>query len=310
MSDWLLQTFIAPFRDVFMQKALIGAAVVAVVCGVVGCLVILRRMAFLGDALSHAMLAGIGAGYLFMKLVFGLEAHAPAMLLGSLVAALLTVTLIGFVTRVSRLKDDAVIGIMYCGVFAAGVVLVTVYQQHIHIDLMHFIMGDVLGVSDSDLWLAAIVAAVVLSVVILFFRHFQLTSFDPVMAAAIGMPVVLIDYLLTACVSLVVVSAVSMVGVILVVGLLITPAATAYLLSDRLPRMMVLAAFFGVTSVYGGLCLCVWLNSAGGGRLYFSAPCSFWWCWWWRRATACWPVGCGAGGGCRSNWWRIFWGRC
>jgi manganese/iron transport system permease protein/iron/zinc/copper transport system permease protein len=137
----------------------------------------------------------------------------------------------------------------------------------VHIDLMHFIMGDVLGVADADLWASAFIAAFVLSVVVLFFRHFQLTSFDPVMAASIGMPVALIDYALTTCVSLVVVGAVSMVGVILVVGLLITPAASAYLLSDRLDRMMALSALFGVTSVTGGLYLCVWLDSSGGGAI-------------------------------------------
>jgi manganese/iron transport system permease protein/iron/zinc/copper transport system permease protein len=267
MTDILFQAIVAPLRETFFQKALIGGSVAAVVCSVVGCLVILRRMAFLGDALSHAMIAGVAAGYLFMKVLFATEAHAPAMLVGSLIAAVITVASIGFVSRVSRIKDDTAIGIMYTGVFAAGVVLVSVFRNHIHIDLMHFIMGDVLGVADHDLWVSVLAASFVLSVIILFFRQFQLTTFDPVMAASIGMPVVLIDYALTTCVSLVVVSAVSMVGVILVVGLLITPAASAYLLSDRLDRMMVLAALFGVTSVVGGLYLCMWLDSAGGGAI-------------------------------------------
>lgn len=122
---------------------------------------------------------------------------------------------------------------------------------------------------------SAFVAALVLTVLILFFRHFQLTTFDPIMAASIGLPVLLLDYMLTTCVSLEVVSAVSMVGVILVVGLLITPAATAYLLCDRLDRMMVLAAFFGVTSVIGGLYLCVWLDSAGGGAIMLFCTLQF-----------------------------------
>jgi len=267
MIELLAQAFIGPIQETYFQKALIGGSVAAIVCSVVGCLVILRRMAFLGDALSHAMIAGVAGGYLFMKLLFQVEAHAPAMLLGSLIAAIVTVASIGFVSRVSRVKDDTAIGIMYTGVFAGGVVLVSIFRNYIHIDLMHFIMGDVLGVADHDLWVAAIAACIVLSVIVLFFRSFQLTSFDPVMAASIGMPVVLIDYALTTCVSLVVVSAVSMVGVILVVGLLITPAATAYLLSDRLERMMLMSAVFGVTSVVGGLYLCVWLDSAGGGAI-------------------------------------------
>ncbi|MEZ4528712.1 MAG: iron chelate uptake ABC transporter family permease subunit [Desulfobacterales bacterium] len=270
-----LQLFWNPLQESYFQKALIGGSMVAVVCGVVGCLVILRRMAFLGDALSHAMIAGVAGGYLFMKMLFGIEAYAPAMLLGSLIAAVLTVALIGFVSRLSRIKEDTAIGIMYTGVFAGGVVLVSIFRQYIHIDLMHFIMGDVLGVSDIDLWTSGLTSALVLSVIVLFFRHFQLSSFDPVMAASIGMPVLLIDYVLTTCVSLVVVSAVSMVGVILVVGLLITPAATAYLLSDRLDRMMWLAALFGVSSVAGGLYLCVWLDSAGGGAIMLFSTFQF-----------------------------------
>lgn len=271
----IYELFIAPLTETYFQKALLGGSMVAVVAGVVGCLVVLRRMAFLGDALSHAMIAGVAGGYLVMKMLFGFEAHAPGMLLGSLLAAVTTVALISFVSRISRVKEDAAIGIMYTGIFALGVVAVSIFRHYIHIDLMHFIMGDILGVADSDLWVSAFVSAFVLTVLILFFRHFQLTTFDPIMAASIGLPVLLIDYVLTTCVSLVVVSAVSMVGVILVVGLLITPAATAYLLCDRLDKMMALAALFGVTSVVGGLYLCVWLDSAGGGAIMLFCTLQF-----------------------------------
>jgi len=271
----MFDLFVAPLAETYFQKALIGGSIVAMVAGVVGCLVVLRRMAFLGDALSHAMIAGVAGGYLVMKLFFGLEAHAPGMLLGSLIAAVTTVALISFVSRISRVKEDTAIGIMYTGIFALGVVAVSIFRHYIHIDLMHFIMGDILGVADTDLWVSAFVAAGVLSIILLFFRHFQLSTFDPIMAASIGLPVVLLDYLFTTCVSLVVVSAVSMVGVILVVGLLITPAATAYLLSDRLDKMMMLAALFGVTSVIGGLYLCVWLDSAGGGAIMLFCTLQF-----------------------------------
>ncbi len=271
----MFELFIAPLTETYFQKALIGGSIVAIVAGVVGCLVVLRRMAFLGDALSHAMIAGVAGGYLVMKMLFNLEAHAPGMLLGSLLAAIATVALISFVSRISRIKEDTAIGIMYTGIFALGVVAVSIFRHYIHIDLMHFIMGDILGVADSDLWASAFVAAFVLTILILFYRHFQLSTFDPVMAASIGLPVLLLDYVLTTCVSLVVVSAVSMVGVILVVGLLITPAATAYLLSNRLERMMALSAVFGVTSVVGGLYLCVWLDSAGGGAIMLFSTLQF-----------------------------------
>ncbi|MCD8552706.1 iron chelate uptake ABC transporter family permease subunit [Seleniivibrio sp.] len=273
--DTLYTLFIDPLTKIYFLKALAGGSIVAIVCAVTGCLVILQRMAFLGDALSHAMIAGVGAGYLFMKLVFGVEAAAGAMLVGSLISAFITVFMIGFVAKVSRIKEDASIGIMYTGVFAAGVVLVSVFGKYIHIDLMHFIMGDILGISDFDMVVSAIVSAAVLSVIILFFRYFKITSFDPVMAASIGIPVLLFKYVFTGCVSLIVVSAVSMVGVILVVGLLITPAATAYLLTDRLEKMMALAALFGFTSILGGLYLSVWLNSAGGGAVMLFATLQF-----------------------------------
>lgn len=271
----MFELLIAPLQETYFQKALLGGSMVAIVGGVVGCLVVLRRMAFLGDALAHAMIAGVAGGYLVMKMLFGYEAHAPGMLLGSLIAAIATVALISFVSRISRIKEDTAIGIMYTGIFALGVVAVSIFRHYIHIDLMHFIMGDILGVADQDLWVSAFVAAFVLSVLILFFRHFQMVTFDPVMAASIGLPVLLLDYVLTTCVSLVVVSAVSMVGVILVVGLLITPAATAYLLCDRLDKMMALAAVFGVSSVMGGLYLCVWLDSAGGGAIMLFCTLQF-----------------------------------
>lgn len=259
------ELFLAPLREQAFQKALIGGGLVAIVCGVIGCFVILRRMAFLGDAISHAMLAGVTSGYLIMQIVFGVDAHAPAMLAGAIVAGLITVALIGFVSKVSRIKDDTAIGIMYTGIFAVGGVLASLYSHRIHLDLYHFVTGMVLGVEDADLWMMAIVASFVLAIVILFFRYFQITTFDPVMAAALGIPVMAVDYLLVTCTSLVVVSAVSIVGVILVVGLLVTPAATAYLLSDRLHRMMLLAALFGVTGVAAGLYVSAWIGNVATG---------------------------------------------
>ena len=258
-STWLYTVFVLPLTEVGTQKALIGGSLTAVVCGVIGCFIVLRRMAFLGDALSHSMLAGVTAGYLFLRLVLKTDdLHGPAMLLGSFLAGLITVAMVGFVSKASRIKEDAAIGMMYTGIFAVGAVLASVYRHLIHIDLYHFVTGQVLGVSDADLWTMAVIAAFVLSVVILLFRQLQLVSFDPVMAASIGLPVVALDYLLTTCTSFVVIGAVSVVGVILVVGLLITPAATAYLVCDRLPRMMLLAAGFGVSSVVGGIYLMSW----------------------------------------------------
>jgi len=262
MTGALHDIFIDPLLEIGTQKALIGGCMIAVVCGVIGCFIILRRMAFLTDALSHAMLAGVTSGYLFLRLVLDTDrVHGPALLLGAFLAGLITVATVSFVSRVSRVKEDAAIGMMYTGIFAVGAVLASVYRRLMHIDLYHFVTGQVLGVSDADLWTMAVITAAVLSVVILFFRQLQLVSFDRIMAAAIGIPVLALDYTLTTCTSFVVIGAVNMVGVIQVVGLMVTPAATAYVLCDRLSRMMLLAALFGVTSVVGGIYLMAWTGN-------------------------------------------------
>ena len=165
-------------------------------------------------------------------------------------------------TGASRIKQDTAIGIMYTGIFAIGAFAISMKAlgQHIHIDIYHFIVGSVITVGNAELWIAGIVAAIVIPLVILFFRELQLTSFDPVMAASIGMPVILVDYMLTGMTSLVVVSGVRIAGVILVVALVITPAASAYLLFDKLSRMIVAAAAIGVGCFWGGF----WLARMAG----------------------------------------------
>jgi len=211
------------------------------------------------------MLAGVVAGYLFTKLAFGRDADAVAMILGALVAGFVTVLMIGFVSKSSRVKDDTAIGIMYTGIFAVGGLLTSVFSGEIHIHLYDFIVGMLMAINDGKLWMLAIVAAVVLTVVILFYRQLKITTFDPVMAASIGVPVLVMDYVLTTCTSLVVVSAVTVVGIVLVVGLLVTPAATAYLLCNRLSRMLPLSAAFGVSSVAIGLYAATWAGDVAPG---------------------------------------------
>ncbi len=259
----------------YLIKAMLAGTLVSVVCAVIGCFVILRRMAFLGDAIAHSMLAGVVAGFLLMRIVFHIDVSAVGMLIGSIIAGFITVAMVAFVSRVSRIKEDTAIGAMYTGIFAAGALLVSLFSDKIHIDLYHFVVGTVLAVDDSQLWMMAIVAAFVISVVILLFRQLQLTSFDPVMAASIGVPVLAIDYLLTACTSLVVVSAVNIVGVILVVGMLVTPAATAYLLCDRLNRMLWVSALFGVSSFYLGYYISAVIRTSPGPAIVVASTVQF-----------------------------------
>lgn len=272
LIDWLVEL---QHSSPHVPKALIAGTLVSTVCGVVGCFIILRRTAFLADALAHSMLAGVVCGYLLMKVAFGQEANAPAMLVGSLIAGFLTVGMVGFVKKFSRIKEDAVIGIMYTGIFSLGGVLLSLFSHYVHIDLVHFVTGQLLVVNNGDLWMMAIVASTVLTMVILLFRQLQLISFDSVMAASIGVPVLAIDYVLTTCTSLVVVSGVNIVGMILVVGLLIIPAATAYLLCDRLSRMLVVSALFGVSGFLAGYLMSERINVAPGSAVVLSCAIQF-----------------------------------
>ena len=274
MTEWLTEFHL---QYGYLIKPLVVGTLVSLVCSVVGCFIILRRLSFLSDAIAHAMLAGVVGGYLLMKMLFGVEAHVGAMLLGALIAGVVTVAMVGFVTRVSRIKQDTAIGIMYTGIFALGAIVVSMksFGKHIHIDIYHFIVGSVISVSDAELWIAGIVAAIVIPVIILFYRHLQLTSFDPVMAASIGIPVVAVDYMLTACTSLVVVSGVRIAGVILVVALIITPAASAYLLFDRLNRMIFAAGAIGVICVWLGFGLATWAGTSLGPAIVISSTAFF-----------------------------------
>ena len=278
MYDWLVSLHLG---SPHLLKALLAGILVSTVCGVIGCFIILRGTAFLADAVAHAMLAGVVCGYLFMRKVVGVDIqdhsqwYAIAVLVGSVLSGFVTVGLVTFVSHYSRVKESAIIGIMYTGVFAFGGLLASLNSADIHIDLAHFVTGQVLAVSDADLWVMAAVAGFVIAMVILFFRSLQLITFDRVMAASIGIPVVALDYLLTTCTSLVVVSGVSVVGVILVVGLLITPAATAYLLCNRLSRMIALSAVFGWTSFLMGYGFSEYMSVAPGSSIVVAASLQF-----------------------------------
>ena len=269
MSAWLFNVFAEPWTHAYFVKGVLGGSIIAVACAVLGCYIILRKMAFIGDAMSHALLPGVGIGYLIMNALFAGGFTAGGLLLGALIAALLTSLCISFLSNVDRIAEDTAIGIIYTGLFAAGIVILTRFQQYINIDLNHFFQGDIYGVSWPDLWLSAGVAAVVLSIIIMFYRHLTIVSFDPTMAASIGLPTRGIHILLTIMIALVCVAGISMVGVIMIVGLLITPAALAYMLTDRLPRMMGLAALMGVLSVILGLYFSEWVNASGGGSIMF-----------------------------------------
>lgn len=250
LVDWL----IAPLQYEFMLRGLVAAVLVGIICGVVGCFIILRGLALMGDALSHAVLPGVAIAFMLGINFF----------IGAVVTGILTALAIGFVTQNSRVKADSAIGIMFTAAFALGIILIT--QIHsVSVDLPHILFGDVLGVSTADLWLTGGTGFVVLLAVILFYKELLLTSFDPTMATAIGLPNRLIHYFLMVLLSLVTVASLQTVGIVLVVAMLITPGATAYLLTDRLSVMLWLAAFFGVVSTVAGLYVSYYVENIPSG---------------------------------------------
>src|SRR5690625_1980204 len=225
----------------FLQKALFTSIMVGIICGVIGCFIVLRGMALMGDAISHAVLPGVAISYMLGINFF----------YGAVVTGMLTSIGIGFVSQNSRIKSDSSIGIVFSAFFALGIILISKAQTAT--DLTQILFGNVLSVRSSDMWMTLIVGAIVLLVVILFYKELLISSFDPTMAAAYVLPTQLIHYVIMILLTMTTVASLQTVGVVLVVAMLITPASTAYLLTNRLWVMILLSAFFGALSAVIGL---------------------------------------------------------
>lgn len=247
----------------FLQKALLTSIVVGIVCGVIGSFIILRGMSLMGDAISHAVLPGVAISYLM-----GINFFFGAVFFGILAALG-----IGYVDQKSRIKSDTAIGIVFSAFFALGVILITLAKSST--DLYHILFGNVLAVRTSDMWLTICIAVIVILFIALFYKELFISSFDPVIAEAYGYNTRLLHYFLMLLLTLVTVSALQTVGIILVVAMLITPAATAYLLTHRLKTMIFLAAFFGALSALIGLYLSYRYNLASGATIVLSATLLF-----------------------------------
>ena len=237
MLNWLLE----PFHYIFMQSGLLAAALVGMTCAVIGVYVVLRRMAFIGDALAHTVLPGLVIAYLNQWNLVG----------GATVAGLATALLIGWLAQRQEVREDTAIGIVFTGMFALGILLMSTVRSFR--DFSHILFGNILGVTIRDMLFIAIVALIVLTVLALFHKELELTSVDPGYAAVIGVRVDGLRYVLLALLALTVVSAIQAVGVVLTSALLITPAATASFLTNRLRPMMALATLVAVGSGVIGL---------------------------------------------------------
>lgn len=253
-SPWEL--LIEPLRYPFMVRGLLASLMVGTLCAVVGTYIVLRGMAFFGDALAHAILPGVAVAYL-------LDIN---LLWGALVMGLFTAIGIGTLSRRSEIKEDTAIGVIFAASFALGVALLSTVQAY-SVDLTHILFGNVLGVSATDLWLTAGIGFLVLLGVVLLYKELLVISFDPILAATLRLPLDLLGYFLLILVALTVVVSLQTVGVALMVAMLVTPAATAYLLTRRLWHMMIVGAAVGAASSVAGLYISFYVNIASGAAV-------------------------------------------
>ncbi len=244
-----------PFQYPFMQRALLTSMFVGGVCGLLSCYVVLKRWALLGDAISHAVLPGVAVAYLLGWPLF----------VGAFITGGITSLGIGVIERNSRIKEDSAMGIMFTGSFALGVVIISQIATSTH--LMHILFGNVLGVRIPALLLTFICSIITVVIILLFYKEFLLYSFDPIQANTLGMNTAALHYGLMMLLTLTIVASLETVGIILVVAMLITPGATAYLLSNRLSTMMVIASGIGIISSVVGLYISFIYNMASGGSI-------------------------------------------
>jgi ABC-type Mn2+/Zn2+ transport system permease subunit len=256
---WLTE----PLQYSFMQTALLTAVLVGGICATLGAYVVLRRMAFIGDALAHTALPGLVVAYLNGWNLFG----------GAVVAGVATALGIGWISRRETLREDTAIGILFTGMFALGIFLIS--RTRSFRDLTHILFGNVLSVTTADLRLTAAIAVLVLAVLLLLFKEMELTSVDPAHAAAIGVSPDALRYILLTLLALTVVAGIQAVGVVLISALLVTPAAAASLLTSRLPRMMLIAAAIAIASAVAGLYLSYYLNVSSGAAIVLTCTGCF-----------------------------------
>lgn len=271
--EQLLGRLAEPFSLSFMQRAFLASLLIGLASGVLGVYVVLRRMAFIGDAVSHTALPGLVAAYL----------RGWSLLGGALVAGVATALAIGWISRRGTIREDTAIGIVFTGLFALGIVMISATKSFR--DVTSLLLGNVLAVTETDLALIGVVAAIVCAVAFLLHKELELSSFDPTHAEVAGLNPDIARYVLLLLLALAVVAGIEAVGVVLVSGLLITPAATASLLTTRLVRMMALAVLFAFAAAAGGLYASFFFNVSTGAAMILIATGFFLLAWMVRSVT-------------------------
>jgi manganese/iron transport system permease protein len=256
-THWLLE----PLQAAFVQRSLAVAVLVGLLCAVVGSYLLVQRLALLGDAISHSVLPGLAMAFWGGFNLF----------LGAFIAGIVGAIAIDAIRTRSPLKEDAAMGIVLSAFFALGIVLVSLIQKSNKIDLNHFLFGNILAVTPSDVRDTAIIAAIILIVVIALYKELHFYTFDRLGAQAVGLPVRWLDLGLTVLVAMTIVASMQAVGVVLVLSMLITPPATAYLLVTRLHHMMILGSLLGISSGVVGMYLSYFYNVPSGPAIVLVA---------------------------------------
>jgi len=252
MNDWI-GLLLEPFNYPFMLRALGAALIVGITCPTLGTYVVLRGMAFFGDALAHIILPGVVIAFLL----------GWPLGVGALIVGVSAALLIGFISKRTKIREDAAIGVVFAGAFALGIALLSV-QRSYAVDLTHILFGNLLGISSADLWLAGILGGIVILTIFIFYKEFLVLSFDPVLASTLRLPVTFLQNLLLVLLAIVIVVSIQAVGVALVLAMLVTPASAAYLLTRRLPTMMLISAIIGSISALVGLYASYFFNLPSG----------------------------------------------
>ncbi len=251
-----MEALLEPFAFPFFQRALVASVLAGIVCAVVGSYVVLKGMAFIGDAVAHAAFPGVVAAYIF----------GGPYVIGGGVAAFATAIAIGWISRRARIRVDTAIGVVFAGTFALGILLFSSIRGFVG-DLMGFLLGNVLSIGQDELVALLALGAVVLTVVGLLWKELLYATFDPLGAAASGLRVGALEYLFLGLVAVTIVVSIQAVGIILVVAMLVTPAATAQLLTVRFTRLVGTAALVGASSAITGLYLSYWFDFASGATI-------------------------------------------
>jgi manganese transport system permease protein len=247
-----------PLQYSFMVKAVVVSVIVGIACAILSCFLILKGWSLLGDAISHAVLPGVVIAYM-LGIPFGL---------GAFVFAMLAVILIGLIKSNSKIKEDAVMGIVFTTFFAFGLMLISKITSSI--DLTHVLFGEVLGISDSSAWYTAIILFIAASIILIFRRLFLVFCFDPIHAQSVGIPVKYINYLFLVLLAVVITGSIQTVGIILVIALLITPGSTAFLLTKNFPNMLKIAVGVSVFSSIVGAYASYYFDVSTGGTIVFT----------------------------------------